>query len=122
LGGTLSVPFPFTQATKSLTELDPQSRGDEFPGLLEFCHQGCGNYSYLVTKGAAYGTVWDGRPEDDDFRPTGLSFYVWYRRWAEGALRALENERFLPRLRAGMTEAEVLMEVGGNWKKRKAAS
>jgi hypothetical protein len=82
----------------------------------------CGSgHSYLVTNGAAYGTVWDGRPEDDDFHPTGLSFHVWYRRWAEGTPRVLENERLLPRLRVGMTEAQVLMEVGGNWKKRKAA-
>lgn len=118
----LSRSFPFTQATEPLTEFGQRNRRDEFPGILKFCHQGCGNYSYLVVAGAAYGTIWNGRPEDDDFRPTGLSFAAWYRQWAERALRLLENEQFVPRLRVGMTEADVLTEVGGDWRKRQAPS
>jgi hypothetical protein len=118
----LSRPFPFTQGTEPLTELGQKSCSDEFPGILEFCHQGCASYSYLVVAGAAYGTIWNGRPEDDDFRPTGLSFAAWYRQWAERALRLLENERLVPLLRLGMTEADVLTEVGGDWKKRQALS
>lgn len=80
---------------------------------LEFRHQGFDNYSYLVVAVASYGTVWDGRPEDDDFRPTGLSFAAWYRQWAQRALRLLNNEQRVPLLRIGMTEADVSAQVGG---------
>lgn len=121
-GRDLSKPFRFTQSTEPVTEPGQKAQGDEFPGILEFCHQGCCNFSYLVVAGAAYGTIWDGRPEDDDFRPTGLSFAAWYRQWALRALRLLENERLVPRLRVGMTEADVLAQVGGDWKKREALS
>ena len=118
----LSRPFPFTQAAVPLTALSEKSRSDEFPGILEFCHQGCDYYSYLVVTGAAYGTIWDGCPQDDDFRPTGLSFADWYQRWAERALRSLENEQLVPRLHVNMTEADVLAAVGGQWQKRQALS
>jgi hypothetical protein len=121
-GRDLSTPFPFSQSTEPITELGQQVRGYEFPGILEFCHQGCDNYSYLVVAGASYGTVWDGRPEDDDFRPTGLSFAAWYRQWAQRALRLLNNEQLVPLLRIGMTEADVSAQVGGDWKKRQALS
>ena len=118
----LSTPFPFAGATEPLTDAKQHCHGYAFPGILEFCHQDCANYSYLVVNGAAFGTIWKGRPEDDDFRPTGLSFHTWYRRWAERALHLLENERLVPRLRVGMTEADVLTEIGGHWQKRPALS
>jgi hypothetical protein len=84
---------------------------------LEFCHQGCAFYSYLMVNGAAYGTIWDGFEE---FRPTGLTFCIWYRRWLERALRTLANERLVARLRVGMSLADVLAEVGGEWHARPA--
>lgn len=84
---------------------------------MEFCHQGCAIYSYLVTNGPTYGTIWEGR---EYFYPTGLTFGVWYRRWVERAHLALENERLVPRLRVGMLRADVLAEVGGDWKARPA--
>jgi hypothetical protein len=67
--------------------------------------------------GATYGTIWDGR---EDFYPTRLTFRAWYRRWLERALRTLDNERLLARLRVGMSRADVLAEVGGNWQARPA--
>ncbi|MBC9877453.1 SMI1/KNR4 family protein [Bradyrhizobium sp. INPA01-394B] len=121
-GRDLSTAFPFSQSVESIAELGQRVRGYELPGILEFCHQGCDNYSYLVVAGASYGTVWDGRPEDDDFRPTGLSFAAWYRHWAERVLRLLNNEHLVPLLRIGMTEADVNALVGGDWKKRQALS
>jgi hypothetical protein len=115
----LSRPFPFTTATNTLAmeELARLRDQDGYPGILEFCHQGCAIYAYLVVNGPTYGTIWDGR---EDFRPTGLTFGVWYRRWLERALRTLENERLVSRLRVGMSRAEVLAEVGGDWRARPA--
>ena len=88
-----------------------------YPGILEVCHQGSGVFSCLVVNGPAYGTIWDGR---EDLYPTELTFGMWYRRWLERALRVLDNERLIPRLRVGMTRADVLAEVGGDWRARPA--
>jgi hypothetical protein len=38
----------------------------------------------------------------------------------ERALLALDNERLVPRLRVGMSRADVLAEVGGDWQARPA--
>jgi hypothetical protein len=118
-GRNLSRPFPLFAATDTLSdeELDRLPDRDEYPGALEFCHQGCSIYSYLVVNGPTYGTIWDGR---EDFYPTGLAFGAWYRRWLERALRALDNQRLVPRLRVGMSRADVLAEVGGDWRERPA--
>ncbi len=118
-GRNLSRPFPFVAPTDTLTD-EERNRlpdRDEYPGVLEFCHQGCAIYAYLVVSGPSYGTIWNGR---EDFHPTGLSFGVWYRQWLERALRRLDNERLVSRLRVGMTRAEVLAEVGGDWRARPA--
>jgi hypothetical protein len=118
-GRDLSRPFPFTTATDAPTDANSERLPDrdEYPGILEVCHQGCAIYSYLVVNGPTHGTIWDGR---EDFYPTGLAFGVWYRRWVERALRILDNERLVPRLRVGMTRADVLAEVGGDWQARPA--
>jgi hypothetical protein len=118
-GRDLSCPFPFVAATDTLAEeeLGGLPDRDEYPGVLEFCHQGCAIYSYLVVNGQTYGTVWDSR---EDFYPTGLTFGVWYRRWLERALLALNNEQLVPRLRVGMSRTDVLAEVGGDWQARPA--
>jgi hypothetical protein len=119
-GRDLSRPFLFESATDTLSdeELDRLPERDEYPGILEFCHHGCAIYAYLVVNGATYGTIWDGR---EDFYPTGLTFALWYRRWLERAIVALDNERLVPRLRIGMSRTDVLAEVGGNWKERPAS-
>lgn len=118
-GRDLSKPFPFTKATDTLNdeELALLPDRDEYPGILEFCHQGCAIYAYLVVNGPTYGTIWNGR---EDFYPTNLAFGVWYRRWLERALLTLDNERLVPRLRVGMSRADVLSEVGGDWRARPA--
>lgn len=117
-GRDLSKPFLFTKATNqqlSTEELGQLAEWDNYPGILEFCHEGSAIYSYLVVNGPTYGTIWVGR---EDFYPTGLSFFTWYRRWLERALLALQNERLVPRLRVGMSRADVLAEVGGDWQAR----
>ena len=118
-GRDLSKPFPMTQATDQLTEKEKASEHDPdgCGGVLEFCHQGCGIYSYLVVNGPTFGTIWDG---GEDFYPTGLFFAVWYRTWLERALLALENERLVPHLRVGMSKTDVLADVGGDWQERQA--
>jgi hypothetical protein len=118
-GRDLSKPFPLTQATDQLTESELERWGDldDYGGVLEFCHQGCGIYSYLVVNGPTFGTIWNGREE---FYPTGRSFAVWYRSWLERALAALQNERLVPRLRVGMSKSDVLAEVGGDWREVQA--
>lgn len=118
-GCDLSRPFPFVAATDTLTgeKSDRLADREEYPGILKFCHQGCAIYSYLVVNGPTHGTIWDGC---EDFYPTGLSFGAWYRKWLDRALLALHNERLVPRLRVGMTRADVLSEVGGEWQARPA--
>jgi hypothetical protein len=91
-GRDLSRPFPLTTATDALADEELERLPeccDEYPGILELCHQGCAIYSYLVVNGTAHGTIWDAR---EDFYPTELTFGVWYRRWLERALRVLDNE------------------------------
>lgn len=119
-GRDLSRPFPFTESTESLTEdeLDAIPGPHPDPGVLKLCDQGCGIHSYLVVNGPAYGSVWDGR---EDWYPTGRPFAGWYRRWLDRALRALANERLVPRLRVGMSRAEVLAVTGEEWSERPAA-
>ena len=118
-GRDLSKPFLLTEATKQLSEFELVELGGRDSGALEFCHQGCCIYSYLVVNGPTYGTIWNGR---EDFFPTGLSFSIWYRSWAEKALQALENENKVSLLRVGMSKADVIKKVGGDWRTRKALS
>lgn len=114
-GRNLSKPFPLTEAADDL----PDATIDELGGILEFCEQGCGTYSYLVVCGPAYGTVWDG---GDRFRPTHESFTDWYRDWAEHSMRALEAEAQLAaRIRVGMTITDVINELRGEWRIRKTS-
>jgi len=118
-GRDLSKPFPFTHATEQLAESEREQLldRDDHGGVLEFCHQGCAIYSYLVVNGPTFGTIWDGC---EDFFPTGLSFAGWYRSWLERALLVLGNERLVSRLRVGMSRTDVLAEVGGDWQARQA--
>lgn len=115
----LSKAFPFTSATDQLTdeELALLSDRDDYPGILEFCDQGCAIYAYLVVNGPSFGTIWNGR---EDFFPTHLSFSNWYRSWLERALTTLGNERLISRIRLGMSRSDVLAEIGGDWHEREA--
>ena len=115
----LSKPFPFTKATDSYSDEELEQRGDkdEYPGVLEFCHQGCAIYCYLVLNGSAYGTIWAGR---ENLYPMKFSFGRWYRRWVEKALRTLENEPLVDKLALGMSKEQILAAAGGDWQERKA--
>ena len=114
LGRDLSRPFPLTEASKMLDEDDDND--DEQPGILELCHQGCGNYSFLVVRGPAYGTIWNG--ECELFAPTNLSFEAWFKRWAERALRILQNEKLVRLIGVGMTKTRVVELTGDFWRER----
>jgi len=110
----LSQPFSITAATEDLL-LDQL-----VPGVLQLCHHGCEAYSYLIVNGPTYGTIWNGGECGEYFNPTGLTFDVWYRSWMERALRTLENERLIPQLKVGMSRAEIVAAVRGDWKTRPA--
>ena len=115
-GRDLSRPFPLIEASP-MDEDDIDSIGDEEqPGVLEICHQGCSIYNYLVVRGPAYGTIWQG--ESELFYPMNLSFEAWFKHWAERALRILENEKWVRLIRKGMDKARVLELTGDFWRER----
>lgn len=39
---------------------------DEIPGLIRFCHEGCGVFTYIVVKGPLKGTLWKNDPNRHD--------------------------------------------------------
>jgi hypothetical protein len=119
-GCKLNTPFPFTKATELYSEKEMEAWNnwwDDYSGVLEICHQGCATYSYLVVNGPTYATIWEGR---EDLYPTGLTFYAWYRHWAERSLRTLANESLIDRIKIGMAKSEVIKVVGGDWQERQA--
>jgi len=85
--------------------------------LLEALDVGSGISVFLVVMGSNRGTVWEGC---EDFYPRGIAFSAWYRQCTEQALRASEDEKIIPLLQIGMSQSDVIAEVGGNWKTRKA--
>ncbi len=111
----LSRPFPLTKASK-MPEDDSGESDEEQPGVLALCHQGCAIYSFLVVRGAAYGTIWNG--ECELFEPTQLSFEAWFKRWAERALRILGHQKLTRQIRVGMTNASVIELTGDFWRDR----
>ncbi|MEG5040497.1 MULTISPECIES: SMI1/KNR4 family protein [unclassified Microcoleus] len=115
----LSKPFPFIKATHSYSdeELEEWGDRDEYPGVLDLCHQGCAIYCYLVVNGPAYSTMWVGR---EDFYPMELSFGRWYRGWVEKALRTLENELPVDNLALGMSKKTNLSGSGRRLERRKS--
>lgn len=115
----LARPFPLKTSTEGalMAEWDWRREDeDEFPGLLELCHQGCAYYSYLVVNGESRGTIWVGG--ELFFYPTGLCFSQWYGSWASRALHVLSNEHLVALLTPGMTTEQVLETVDGDWKLR----
>ena len=113
----LRAPFPLLKNSTDYSpeELEAHGDRDDYAGVLEFCHQGCGIYFYLVVRGATYGTLWQGR---EDFYQTDLTFYRWYRNWADENLRQLRNEPLVDQIALGMTKAEVVELTRGNWQER----
>ncbi|MEM8534365.1 MAG: SMI1/KNR4 family protein [Chloroflexota bacterium] len=115
LDSTLHKPFPFITTTNTDSQGIYNGAPDEYPGVLELCHLGCGIYYYLVVNGPTYGTMWEGR---EDFYPTGQSFGTWYRQWAESTLRILANEPLVDRLAIGMSKAQVIAAIEADWRER----
>lgn len=113
----LSRSFPLTEASKMPADDEVDAVGDEEqPGVLALCHQGCAIYSFLVVRGPAYGTIWNG--ECELFAPTNHSFEAWFKRWAERALRILGHQKLTRRLRVGMTKEKVIELTGDFWRDR----
>ena len=69
-GRDLSQPFPVATVMDALAEDLERLPDDcdEYPGILEVCHQGCAFHSYLVVSGPAHGTIWNGR--ENSTRPS----------------------------------------------------
>lgn len=110
---------PFPYVTPDDCESVAAINGNGFPiedyfGVLCILNYGCGD-GFLVVNGQSYGTIWLGQ---DCYYPTGVSFGGLYREWLERSLMRVENERLVPLLRVGMSRAEVVATVGGNWKSR----
>lgn len=118
--GNLCKPFPLNKATSDYPaeELEAFNSETDAPGVLEICHQGCTIYSYLVVNGESFGLIWDGM--DGEFIPMFLTFGDWYRGWVEKALRTLENEPLVKKLRIGMTKQQVQDAVNADWNERPA--
>ena len=118
----LAREFPFVEATNfSEAQADEfYERELPFPGMLRFCHHGCGIYSELIVKGPAYGTVWGGEYYDD-IHPTGQSFSLWYGDWAQRRLQILTNESLIKRVKIGMSQAEVAAAIPAAWKERESS-
>ena len=114
----LSQPFPLVAASDTLSEeaLDRLPDPDDYPGVLELCHMGCGHYAYLVVNGPKYGMIWYGG--EGLYFPTEFTFSSWYRRWLEKSLVRLANQPLVGKLRIGMSRDKVVAEVGGDWKVR----
>jgi hypothetical protein len=117
----ITLPFPLEQASDQLPadELELLGNPYSYPGVLDFCHNGCGYYTCLVVNGPARGTIWYG---GDKYLPTGLSFSAWYRAWLEQTLHIVENERLVALLRVGMSKQDVVAVTGGDWQESQSSN
>lgn len=108
--GTLTEPFPHTQAWNDLTGLPCNDRDDpegeaEFwrqwqvfekryldpanvNGAIPICHEGCAHRDWLIVTGPERGNIWhDSRTTQDGLYPAQqsgsarLTFLQWYRSW-----------------------------------------
>lgn len=110
VGERIREPFPFVQKTQIDDELVDLWNGD-IPGVLNISTEGCGNDTYLIVRGEAYGTVlysWD----LDSFWPTGLSFTEWICQWAEHRIPLVIREKVANPVREGMSVEEVVAICG----------
>jgi hypothetical protein len=113
--GVLSEPFPHTRPWNDLTgkpafnedREDEQEWEDEYNrrlsaweetyfnpaninGAIPICHLGCALRQWLVITGPEAGSVWDDlRADYNGLRPTGFTFFQWYRSWLDGLLRQM---------------------------------
>lgn len=122
IGCDLGKPFPLTEAVEVQPYPNIDRWGDEedFPGILEICYHGGGEFSFLVVSGSAYGSVWNADIQGMNFHCSHPSFDRWYgdwlRRLEEHALPRLANERRIAGVEVGMTKAEIIAICSGEWK------
>ena len=93
---------------------------DLIPGALELSEQGCGGSTFLIVKGQAHGTIWNGYGSSR-FSPTGFTFNQWMRRWAEKQLVKFHNLHLVANVRLGMTKEEVVGATNEFWAERENA-
>ncbi|MCW1884662.1 SMI1/KNR4 family protein [Luteolibacter flavescens] len=115
IGDQTCVPFPYSQEV----EVPIDEAGDDVPGALEICTLGCGSHVNLIVAGSEFGKVWKGN-EYLHFSPTHLNFASWITEWAEGALSLLAKRELVQKLSLGMTKAQVVDVIGGEWTVRKS--
>lgn len=111
--GSLTVPFPFTEAWNDLTgrpypdrisneqyerDMDAFEKSYWRPidGAIPICHLGCAMRVWLVVSGPERGHVWlDDRASDKGFSPLTdkddqrLTFGAWYQAWLNETLAKL---------------------------------
>jgi hypothetical protein len=113
-------PFTWTKKTNIFEDRPELKERHEFPGVILLAEQGCGDFSFLVVNGPAYGTIWTGSVDRaGDFWPSKLTFTRWYIKWMNylrnKAVPVMENEQILKHIKLGMTKAEVISICGANW-------
>jgi len=108
LGKRAHEAFPFTRKALSDDEV--------VPGLLEIGNKGGNGTTYLVGKGIAYGTIWDGY-DDGQLIPTGLTFSKWYEQWAQKTILSINRESIADTVKVGMKVSEVIKICGANGKR-----
>jgi hypothetical protein len=112
----LGKPFPWSEETPSETCWE---EGGSWVGSLVLSEQGCGYTSFLVVRGQQYGQVWDDfLSGDGPLVPTGLTFYAWYRNWAERCIKTIQRVPLLDQVELGMplqTACRILGEDSEQW-------
>lgn len=110
-------PFPFSEKMALPADGWHDLRKDEdnlIPGAIQLSSKGCGGVTYLVVQGEAYGTIWNGW-EWHNFWPTGLSFSVWIREWAQRNLELFVHQSAVERIQIGMSRSELMQATNEFW-------
>jgi hypothetical protein len=108
------IPFPFPVQSVRLGESDQAQWKKGSPGIVLLCHQGCGYYNFLVTKGEHYGKVWnDFLAADGRLTSTNQTFSQWYEAWIDRITAQIPNIALKEKINIGMSRVQ-LMEVMEN--------
>jgi hypothetical protein len=111
--GILERPYPWTEPIQLDDEQELDAWLDEYPGIIQLSHHGCGYYDFLVVHGEAVGTVWsDWTAAGGALEPCASSFLEWYTNWVDTKISILEHLPLLDRVYLGMT-VEQMSELFG---------
>jgi hypothetical protein len=107
-----AAPFPYTTKdarrvmTRRVSGREPYAfagTGDDAPGIVALCDDGCGWTTYLVVRGEQRGKVWVGGesgwcPEYflRDGKPVQHTFLSWYEAWLRRTWRETRAKEFTP--------------------------